>query len=44
LPELVIPDGIDAATAYMLKMQITMMQTLMATQMAAMERKLNYKT
>jgi hypothetical protein len=37
LPELVIPDGVDAATANLLKMQMTMMQTLMANQMIQME-------
>jgi hypothetical protein len=44
MPELVIPDGVVPATANFLKMQMTMMQTLMATQMAQMERRLNYET
>ena len=44
LPELVIPDGVDAATANLLKMQMTMMQTLMANQMAQMEKRLDYET
>jgi hypothetical protein len=44
LPELVIPDGVDAATANLLKMQMTMMQTLMAYQMIQMERRLDYET
>ena len=44
LPELVIPDGVDAATANLLKMQMTMMQTLMNNQMAQMEKRLDYKT
>jgi hypothetical protein len=39
LPELVIPDGVDAATANLLKMQMTMMQTLMNNQMAQNEKK-----
>ena len=44
IPEIAIPDGIDPATANLLKMQMTMMQTLMATQMAQMEKRLDYKT
>ncbi len=44
LPELVIPDGVDAATANLLKMQMTMMQTLMNNQMAQMEKRLDYET
>jgi hypothetical protein len=37
-PKIAIPDGIDPATANLLKMQMTMMQTLMATQLAQMEK------
>ena len=44
LPELVILDRVDAATANLLKMQMTMMQTLMAKQMAQMEKRLDYET
>jgi hypothetical protein len=44
LPELIIPDGVDAATAYLLKMQMTMMQILMTNQRAQMERRLDYET
>ena len=44
LPELVIPDGVDAATANLLKMQMTMMQTLMNNRMAQMEKRLDYET
>jgi hypothetical protein len=44
LPELVIPDGVDAATANLLKMQMNMIQTLMNNQMAQMEKRLDYKT
>jgi hypothetical protein len=43
MPELVIPDGVDAATANLLKMQMTMMQTL-TNQMAQMEKRFDYKT
>jgi hypothetical protein len=44
IPEIAIPDGIDPATANLLKMQMTMMQTLMATQLAQMEKRLDYET
>jgi hypothetical protein len=44
IPEIAIPDGIDPATANLLKMQMTTMQTLMATQMAQMEKRLDYET
>jgi hypothetical protein len=44
IPDIAIPDGIDPATANLLKMQMTMMQTLMATQLAQMEKRLDYKT
>jgi hypothetical protein len=44
IPEIAIPDGIDPAKANLLKMQMTMMQTLMATQLAQMEKRLDYET
>ncbi len=44
LPEPVIPDGNDTATANLLKMQMNMMQTLMNNQMAQMEKRLDYET
>jgi hypothetical protein len=44
LPELIIPDGVDAATANLLKMQMNIMQTLMNNQMAQLEKRLDYET
>jgi len=44
LPELVILDGVDTATANLLKMQMNMIQTLMNNQMAQMEKRLDYET
>ena len=44
LPELVIPDGVDAATANLLKMQMNMMQTLMNNQMAQVAKRFDYET
>ncbi len=44
MPEIIIPDGIDPATANLLKMQMTMMQILMATQLSQMEKQLDYET
>ena len=38
------PKGMDPATANLLKIQMTMMQTPMATQLAQMEKQLVYKT
>jgi hypothetical protein len=44
IPKIAIPKGMDPATANLLKIQMTMMQTPMATQLAQMEKQLVYKT
>ncbi len=43
VPPFVIPEGVDQATANLLHMQMNMMQTLMANQMAQMEKWLEYE-
>jgi hypothetical protein len=40
VPQFAIPEGVNQATANLLMMQMTIMQTLMANQM---EKKLDYK-